>query len=615
MEQTFKLVFVGHVDHGKSTLIGRLLADTNALMEGVIERIEKICKERGKEFEYAFVVDTLQEEQEQGITIDTTKIEFSTKNRNYTIIDAPGHKEFLKNMISGASNAEAAILIIDAKEGVKEQTKRHAYILSLLGIKKILVVINKMDLISFSEDTFNKVKKEINNYLSRLGIIPDHYIPISAKLGLNVVEKSEKMPWYSGKTVLDSIDSFEKDKCIEDKPLRFPIQDVYKFDERRIIAGRIESGQIKEGQDIVILPSNSKTVVKKIESWPNNRRHSASAGECIGITVNDELFLKRGEMICLEKEKPMLSNFIRCNVFWMGDNDLVQNKKYKLKINTEEVDCEVYTINNVIDAETLETIHDKMALSKNEVGDIIIKTKKPISFDAFQDIPTTGRFVIVDDYIVCGGGIIEKASVVLKHHEKIEPKVGFISPKRSLVSSEERRKRNNHAGKAIWITGLPGAGKNDIAKVLERRLFDLGKQVYYLDAANVRLSLSSDLDFTEKGRHEQSRRLAEVANILVNAGLIVIVSTVSPFKADRNYARKIIGEDNYLEVFVNTHLDICKKNNPHGIYTRAEKEKLNGIPGIDIEYEKSEYPVCELKIKEQNFNVEEKVEKIISLLG
>ena len=617
MSDALKFVIVGHVDHGKSTLIGRLLHDTNSLKEGVIEKVKKISEEIGKGFEYAFLLDALKEEQEQGITIDTTKIEFSTDKRHYTIIDAPGHKEFLKNMISGASNAEAAILIVDADEGVKEQTKRHAYILYLLGIKQVYVVMNKMDIVNYSQERYEEVRTELKSYLARLGVFPQKYIPISAKLGDNVANKSENMGWYSGESVLEAIDDFRKDKSLEEKPLRLPIQDIYKFDDRRIIAGRVESGSLKVGDDIILLPSNQKTKVLSIEEWEGkNIKNESKYGEYTGITVADEYFFKRGEIISHYDNKPGVGNLFTCSLFWMGKSDLVKNKKYIFKLNSQEVECEVHEVNSVIDSNTLEKVPGKDYLSKHDVGNIIIKTKGPVVYDSFSKIPTNGRFVIVDDQIVCGGGIIEETTREIRERDSVNVSENVsVIPKSSMVSLEDRHKRQEHKGKVIWLTGLPGCGKEDIAKNLEKELFDKGKNVYYLDASNVRLTLSSDLDFSVDSRMEHIRRLAEMANVLYNAGQIVIVSVVSPYARGRAYARKIIGNENFIEVFVDTPLEICKEVNPRGIYTKAEKKEKKGVPGVDIDYEKSDYIVHSLSIKDKDFNVFDKVNEIIMLLG
>jgi len=405
--ETLKIVVVGHVDHGKSTVIGRLLHDTKSVPEGKIERVKQICKEKGKPFEYAYLLDAFEEEQKQGITIDITQLQFFTPKRDYVIIDAPGHKEFLKNMISGATNAEAALLIIDAWEGVQEQSKRHGYILSLLGIQKVYVVVNKMDLIEYSEEKFNEIRHEMNKFLNSLHVYPLKYIPISAMYGENMTDNSDKMPWYKGESVLAAIDLFEKEKGLEDKALRFPIQDVYKFDNRRIIAGRVESGTIKVGDEILISPSNKITKVKTIEYWAHrDKRDAVGAGMPVGITVEDEFFNKRGEVITHVKNPAIVSDTFKANLFWMGRNSLLKDKKYKLKLVTQELECEILSISRVIDATTLDTIENAREVKTNDVAEVTIRTKENLSFDEFKNNPNTGRFVVVDGYDVCGGGIV-----------------------------------------------------------------------------------------------------------------------------------------------------------------------------------------------------------------
>ena len=406
-KEVLNIVVVGHVDHGKSTVIGRLLHDTKSLPEGTIDKVKRIAKETGKPFEYAYLLDAFEEEQKQGITIDITQIQFATEKREYVIIDAPGHKEFLKNMISGAANAEAALLIIDAKEGVQEQSKRHAYILSLLGIKKVYVVLNKMDLVNYSEKIFEEVKANMTEFLADLGVFPLNYIPVSAFYGENILTSSEKMPWFKGDSIISAIDVIKKDKGIEEKPLRFPIQDVYKFDDRRIIAGRIENGRLKVGDEIIIYPDGKKTTIKSIEHWaPKDAKTVAEAGESIGITVTDEFFNKRGEIISTIDNPPNVTNSFRANIFWMGKTDLVKNKKYKIKLATQEVEAEIENIIRVVDASSLDTDKEVNKVVLNDVAEVIIKTKEPLVFDIFSESNITGRFVIVDGYDVAGGGII-----------------------------------------------------------------------------------------------------------------------------------------------------------------------------------------------------------------
>lgn len=405
--EVLRIVTVGHVDHGKSTVIGRMLYDTKSLPQGAIDKVRKIAKEKGKPFEYAYLLDAFEEEQKQGITIDTTSLQFHTDKRDYVIIDAPGHVEFLKNMISGAASAEAALLVIDAKEGIQEQSKRHGYILSLLGIKQVYVVVNKMDLINYNEQKFNVIKREMNEFLANLNVYPQKYIPISAFLGENLTAKSNKLPWYNGETVLEALDLFKQENGLETKPLRLPIQDVYKFDSRRIIAGRIESGTLSIGDEILISPDNKTTKVKSIEYFvEKDNVKNVSAGMSVGITFEDEFFNKRGEIISHKKNSPFIADIFKANIFWMGRNNFVKGKKYKLKLVTQEVECEIVAFNKVIDATTLGTYENAREAKTNDVAEVTIKTKEKICFDKFADDQNTGRFVIVDGYDISGGGIV-----------------------------------------------------------------------------------------------------------------------------------------------------------------------------------------------------------------
>ncbi|HHX60774.1 MAG TPA: sulfate adenylyltransferase [Epulopiscium sp.] len=417
LKENLNIVVVGHVDHGKSTVIGRLLHDTNSLPQGAIDKVKNIAKETGKPFEYAYLLDAFEEEQKQGITIDTTQIQFHTKTRDYVIIDAPGHKEFLKNMITGAAHAQAALLVIDAKEGVQEQSKRHAYMLSLLGIQKVYIIINKMDLVGYSEATYKLVKKEMEAFLSELGIKPLKYIPVSAFYGENILQPSKEMPWYTEEALLDAMDIIETEKSLEGKSLRFPIQDVYKFDDRRIISGRIESGTLEVGDDICIYPEGKTTQVKTIEYWADrDKTDKITAGQSVGITVTDEFFNKRGEVITHISDKPLISNTFRASVFWMGKNPLITGKEYKIKLATQEVTAEIIDIIKVIDASSLEKGKKADKINLNDVAEVIISTKEKVAFDLFNNSHITGRFVIVDGYDVAGGGIIVKDEQAYGEH-------------------------------------------------------------------------------------------------------------------------------------------------------------------------------------------------------
>ncbi len=404
--KNLKFVISGHVDHGKSTLIGRLLYDTHSILPDKYEEMKKASKSLGKEAEFAYILDQLEEERQQGITIDTTQVFFKTDKREYVIIDAPGHVEFVKNMITGASQAEAAIVIIDAKEGIKEQTKRHAYIVALLGLHQVIVAVNKMDLIGYKEEKFRAVTQEFEKFLMSISIKPIYYIPICALEGDNIAKKSDRMGWYTGPVLLDVLDTLKNRVSTGDELLLFPVQDVYKFDDKRIIVGRIESGCLKKGDTIQVLPSHERTQVQSIEKYPGEVSE-ARAGESIGITTKESLFISRGDVICEVRREPTLTSVFKANIFWMAKEDLTKDERIVIRCATQETTCKVEAIKRRINTSTLEVIEKDAGVLKNlEVGEIVLRTKKPIAIKAFNDVQELGRFVLVKDNNTCAGGII-----------------------------------------------------------------------------------------------------------------------------------------------------------------------------------------------------------------
>jgi len=410
---TLNFVIVGHVDHGKSTLIGRLLYETDSLPPDKIEEIKQASAGAGKQTEFAYLLDHLEEERKQGITIDTTQVFFKSSKRRYVIIDAPGHVEFVKNMITGASQAEAAVLIVDAVEGVKEQTRRHSYILSLLGMHNVVVVLNKMDLASFSRERFETVKKNVKEWLASINVGAELFIPISAIKGDNVASKSENMRWYEGPTFLESLDTLQNRQPAENKSLLFPVQDVYKVADKRINAGRVEAGVVRKGLDIKILPSGQTTKVHSIEKFLEETEE-AVAGECIGITTADSVFLERGNVVCLPDKEPTLVDRIPASIFWMTRQNLEKDQKLAIRCATQETTCKIESINRRIDSSTLEVVAEKSDTIKNlEVAEVIIKTQKPLAIKNFNDVQELGRFVLVQNENICAGGIITQSSRTL----------------------------------------------------------------------------------------------------------------------------------------------------------------------------------------------------------
>lgn len=406
MSDVLNFVIVGHVDHGKSTLIGRLLYDTDSLPPDKIEEIKKASGGLGKDTEFAYLLDHLEEERQQGITIDTTQVFFKTDKRRYVIIDAPGHVEFVKNMITGASQAEAAVLIVDVEEGVKEQTKRHSYMLSLLGLKQVVVVFNKMDLVEYSEDRFNSVKNDVTDWLKSINIEPEYFIPIAAIKGENIVKASEKMPWYSGLTFMESLDTMKNKVAPEDKALLFPIQDVYKIGDKRINVGRVEAGTIETGSTIKILPMGQTTKVKSIEKFLEEPQ-KALASECIGITTEDAIFLDRGNIVCTPDSEPHLTDSVKASIFWMSKRPFTKDQQLTFRCATQETKCKIESIDRKINSSTLELLGENSDDIQNlEVAEVTIKTKKPVAVKDFNDVQEMGRFVLVRDDNTCAGGII-----------------------------------------------------------------------------------------------------------------------------------------------------------------------------------------------------------------
>ena len=432
MKERMNIVIVGHVDHGKSTLVGRLLADTNSLPIGKLEQVKRTCNINSKPFEYAFLLDALKDEQDQGITIDTARIFFKSPKREYIIIDAPGHIEFLKNMISGAARAEAAILLIDAHEGIAENSKRHGYMLSMLGIKQVIVAVNKMDLVNYNEHLFNDIQKNYTNFLSEININPTAFVPVSARDGINITANTGTMSWYTGLTILELIDTFRKEKEENQNNFRMFVQGVYKFtansDNRRIIAGTVNSGTINVGDEIIFLPSGKKSFIKSIENYGKDNITRASTDEAIGLTLTTQVYVKPTELICrVDEVLPSTTDRFSANIFWMGKSPLEIGKRYKLKIGTNKTDVYVEKIESVLDASALAKSTERNEVNRHEVAQCIFRTANPISFDLVGELKTTSRFVIVDNYDIAGGGIIIEA-LEPSYYDAAEKPAGKKSP-------------------------------------------------------------------------------------------------------------------------------------------------------------------------------------------
>jgi bifunctional enzyme CysN/CysC len=573
-----RIVIVGHVDHGKSTLVGRLLHETGSLPEGKLEMLKAVSARRGMPFEWSFLLDALQTERDQGITIDTTQIRFRTGSRDIVLIDAPGHAEFLRNMITGASQADGAVLIIDALEGVRDQTRRHGYLLHLLGVKQVAVVVNKMDRVEFSAARFNEIKDEITAHLTGLGVTPTAVIPISARDGDGVKIHTPRIAWYRGPTVVEALDALEPARPLEALALRLPVQAIYKFDDRRIVAGRIESGSLAAGDEIVIMPAGKIAKIKTVESWPVTPvRGTQGAGRSVGITLDRELFVERGDVISHVGSSPRDTRRLRARIFWLHEKPLAKGEQILVRLGTREARATVVAIEKAVDPGELSSSETK-AIAKNHVGEIDISLSQPIAADTYADNPRTGRLIIEVSGRIAGGGLVLSVDA----GQRAVPV--DIVPVESALRPDERSARYRHNGAVVWLTGLPGAGKSTLARALERRLFARGGSPILLDGDTLRAGLNGDLGFSAEDRAENIRRLAEVATHLARNGHVAIVAAVSPSREDRAAARRI-ADSAFREVYVATPAEVCESRDPKGHYAKARAGTLKAFTGIGNDYQ------------------------------
>ena len=601
-----RIVIVGHVDHGKSTLVGRLLHETGSLPEGKLEMLKAVSARRGMPFEWSFLLDALQTERDQGITIDTTQISFRTRARDVVLIDAPGHAEFLRNMITGASQADGAVLIIDALEGVRDQTRRHGYLLHLLGIRQVAVVVNKMDRVDFSQARFKDISDEISAHLTGLGVTPTAVIPISARDGDGVAERTARIAWYKGPTVVEALDGLEPARPLATLPLRLPVQAIYKFDDRRIVAGRIESGGLKAGDEIVIMPAGKLARIKTVEGWPVTPVNAPQgAGRSVGITLDRELFIERGDVIGHVGSAPRDTRRIRARIFWLHDKALTEGASILVRIGTRESRARVVAIDKAVDPGELSSVETK-TIGRNHVGEIDIALAQPVAADPTTDNPRTGRLVIEVNGRIAGGGLVLSVNA----GERAIPV--DIVPVESALRPDERSARYRHSGAVLWLTGLPGSGKSTLALALERRLFGHGGSPVLLDGDTMRAGLNSDLGFSKKDRSENIRRLAEVAAHLARNGHIAIVAAVSPSAEDRATARRLT-DTAFREIYIATPAEVCESRDPKGHYAKARAGTLQSFTGIANDYEPP--GDCELTIDTSVRSIGEATDEIERMLA
>lgn len=525
------IVVIGHVDHGKSTLIGRLLADTNSLPEGKLDAVREQCRRTSKPFEYAFLLDALADEQDQGITIDSARCFFRSPLREYIIIDAPGHIEFLKNMVSGAARAEAGVLVIDAIEGVQENSRRHGYLAAMLGVRQIVVCINKMDLVDYDAARFDEVRTEYEAFLRQIDLAPRAFIPISAREGDNVAGGSTRMDWYDGPPVLRALDGFAKQPPPVELPMRMPVQDIYKFtaedDDRRIVAGRVETGAVEVGEEVVFMPSGKRSRIASIEEFNRPPRTRVEAGRSGGVTLETQIYIRPGELMCKVAEPtPRTSTRLRVNLLWLSPSPMIPGKRYKIKLTTSRTSAWLTDIERIMDSSSLDTIGQRRQIERHDVAVCTLETLKPVACDRAADIPPTGRFVVIDNYEIAGGGVIAEAEEVTNTLADEYVKQRELAWDRSSLTPSKRAGRYNQRSAVVLITGPSESGKRSLAKALEEYLFNCGQVVYYLGVSNTLAGIDADLKSVGVDRIEYLRRLGELSHMFTDAGMILI-TTVS----------------------------------------------------------------------------------------
>lgn len=555
------IVIAGHVDHGKSTVVGRLLADTDSLPKGKLDQIKAMCELNSKPFEYAFLLDALKDERSQGITIDSARVFFKSAKRDYIIIDAPGHVEFLKNMVSGASRAEAALLVIDAQEGVRENSRRHGYMLSMLGIRQIVVLVNKMDLVQFSQDAFTGIVDEFTTFLKEIDVQPDAFIPISGLGGENIATRSRKIDWYTGPSVLEKLDAFSVPAPDGHKAFRMPVQDVYKFtrmgDSRRIVAGTVETGTLRVGDEVAFYPSGKRSRVKSIEAFNRPARDEIRAGQATGFTLTEQIYVSRGELATRADEAaPDTARRLRVNLFWLGKRPLVKTKTYSLKLGTLKVGMKVEEVHRVLDCSDLNSSEKRDHVARHEVAECVLALDRAIAFDRTDQMAATGRFVIVDDYDIAGGGLIREGLSDKLTWVRDRVMIRNLRWEKSIIASEQRAEKYNQKATLVLLTGERKAGKKEVAKELEAQLFVDGKIVYFLGIGNVLYGIDADIKAQgDDNREEHLRRLAEVAHILLDAGFILLVTAVDLTQDDLEIIKATVDPDRILTVWVGDNVN------------------------------------------------------------
>ncbi|MFO0906525.1 MAG: sulfate adenylyltransferase subunit CysN [Pirellulales bacterium] len=617
-KELLRFITCGSVDDGKSTLIGRLLFESKMIYEDQLAAIQKDTARYGTtggQIDLALLTDGLEDERQQGITIDVAYRYFSTDKRKFIIADTPGHEQYTRNMATGASTADLAIILIDARKGVLTQTKRHSFIVSLLGIKHIVVAINKMDLVDFRQEVFEQIKADYQAFSARLDLPDVHFIPMSALLGDNVVAPSDKTPWYQGPALMNLLETvyIGSDRNLED--FRFPVQLVNRPNlDFRGFCGTIASGIVRKGDEIVALPSRKTSRVKSIVTF-EGEVDEAFSPQAVTLTLEDEIDISRGDMIVRPGNVPRVEQKFDAMVVWMAEEPMVPGKSYWIKQTTKNTPGVINTLRYQIDVNTLHRT-EAPTLRLNEIGRCSLTLNQPVAFDGYRRNRATGAFIIIDritNGTVGAGMILDRSTADGRHdHWDDEPQVAQLSGDRSHVSPEERAARFGQKPATVLLTGLTGAGKTTIAYALERRLFDQGRAVAVLDGQNMRRGISKDLGFSGDERSENLRRSAEVARLFNDAGLVVLGAFVAPDEAVRQKAADVVGRDRFLVVHLDCPIEVCRRRDADGHYALADKGELASFPGVSAPYEPPTQP--DLLLNTAELSASECVERILALL-
>ena len=610
-KELLRFITCGSVDDGKSTLIGRLLFDTQQVFEDQLAAVDRDSRKYGTTGEtpdLALLVDGLQAEREQGITIDVAYRYFTTDRRKFIIADTPGHEQYTRNMVTGASTADLAVVLVDARNGLQVQTRRHSYLVHLLGIRHIVVAVNKMDAVDYDRDTFESIRADYAAFANQLGIAEFACVPVCALNGANVTRAAEQMPWYDGPSVLDLLETTAVHAHDAERPMRFPVQYVNRTrSDFRGFCGTVAAGRVAAGDEVVALPSGRRTRVADIVRYDGSSR-AAEAGESVTLTLADEIDVSRGDVLVHPERLPRVAEAFDARMVWMNDRPLLKGRQYNLKLATSEAPATPETVHHRIDVNTL-AHHPAEQLELNEIGYCRLRLGRPLAFDAYESSPETGSFILVDrvSNLTVGAGMIVRPVT-----DALTDKSANVTWHAQTVDKRARAQQKSQKPAVLWFTGLSGAGKSTVANALEQALFQRGHHSYLLDGDNVRHGLNRDLGFSDDDRVENIRRIGEVAKLMADSGLVVLTAFISPFRADRAMVRELMEDGEFVEIHVSAPLATCETRDPKGLYAKARAGVIRNFTGIDSPYEAPESP--EVVVDTARMSVDECVDELLAYL-